>query len=420
MKIFNCDNCAHPVFFENTHCVHCGSTLAFLAAEMDMGSIEPVPGSDSLWRHLQGDGQSAADGDDQLQDDGPRYRLCANSIQYEACNFAVEESDLNMLCVSCRQTRILPDLSAPNNLTRWYRIEIAKRRLNYTLARLGLISTKIDPVSGEGKWEAPIYEFKEDLPGGPAVMTGHDNGLITLNVAEADDDERLKRRLQLHEPYRTLLGHLRHESGHFYWDQLIKDTEKVQPFRDVFGDETLDYGQALQAHYAKDPLSDDWKAQYISFYAASHPWEDWAETWAHYLHMVDLLETASAYRTQVQIPTGEKARSRRRSGKVSDPFEGRVHDFDDLVSQWIPLTLLVNSLNRSLGQEDAYPFALTDSALKKLRFVHEVIYSQVLTRASEVETSNDETQSVVDQAAQNGVTGDAGLDLVEPVPAAAP
>lgn len=308
-----------------------------------------------------------------------RFRLCHNQIEYQACNFAVPEHDPNVLCVSCRLTRILPDLSIPENRERWYRIEVAKRRLFYTLAKLGLVS--VDPPNGER--DGPVFEFLADLPG-QQVMTGHLGGVITINVAEADDTERVRRRVELHEPYRTLLGHLRHESGHYYWDRLIRDGGKLEEFRKLFGDESIDYPQALNAHYSSGP-SANWQMAHVSAYATAHPWEDWAETWAHYLHMVDLLETASSYNTRVVVPGSEGDDN----DEVTNPFEKGASDFDTLVEQWVPLTLLLNSLNRSLGHDDAYPFALTAGALEKLRFVHNVIHAGDLPSGVPLHVAND-------------------------------
>ena len=168
--------------------------------------------------------------------------------------------------------------------------------------------------------------------------------------------------------YRTLLGHLRHESGHFYWDRLVQQGGRLEDFRTLFGDERRDYAAALSAHYAGGPPP-DWQEQHVSAYAAAHPWEDWAETWAHYLHMVDLLETAAAYDTALQVP-GSDGLLRE---QVANPFIRPAPPFDTLVRQWVPLTLLLNSLNRSLGQPDAYPFALSAGALRKLRFVHDTV-----------------------------------------------
>ncbi len=353
MKFFRCDNCGSAVFFENVLCLRCSSTLAFLPDRMSLNAIEPVPGQDHTWRRMRKHSPSAH-----------WYRLCQNNTQQQACNFAVPAADPNPLCVCCRLTQILPDLSTSGNHERWYRIEAAKRRLFYTLARLGLVS--VNPP--DGQYDGPVFQFLADQPGQP-VMTGHSNGLITLNIAEADDGERVRRRLELREPYRTLLGHLRHESGHFYWDGLIRDAGRQHDFRALFGDEQLDYRQSLQSHYASGaPAS--WQDNFVSAYATAHPWEDWAETWAHYLHMVDLLETAASYNTRLSVPGTEDE-----VDEVTNPFETGPKEFEPLVEQWVPLTLLLNSLNRSLGQDDAYPFALSPAALNKLRFIHDLIQS---------------------------------------------
>ncbi|MGV3678164.1 MAG: zinc-binding metallopeptidase family protein [Acidovorax sp.] len=356
MRVFNCDHCGHLVFFDSVQCLHCGSALAFLPDQPTMAALTPAPqdGPD-LWRRMGERGTS--------QYGGKLYRMCHNHTAYDACNFAVPSSDYAELCVSCRQTRILPDLSDPANLRRWKQIEAAKRQLFYTLARLGL-----EPVPGRA---GPVFEFLADLPGGPAILTGHQGGTITLNVAEADDDERARRRIALGEPYRTLIGHLRHESGHFYWDQLVRDGDRLLAFRELFGDERQDYAAALDTHYAKGGSGNDWFLNHVSAYAAAHPWEDWAETWAHYLHMVDLLETAASYQTAVTVPDPHMAMRHH----VSDPFAARHPDFQDMVRQWVPLTLMLNSLNRSLGQDDAYPFALSSGAMVKLRFVHDLVQS---------------------------------------------
>ncbi len=346
MRLFRCDRCGNALYFENWRCLQCGSDLAFLPDCMDLCAIDPAPADGpALWRRHQAPAGEAA----------RRWRLCRHHAQTQACNFAIPAHDTHPLCVSCRQTRVLPDLSAPGNTERWYRLEVAKRRLFFTLACLGLVQP--DPARAGPGQSGPAYEFLADLPGQP-VTTGHAHGVITLNIAEADDDERVRRRVALHEPYRTLLGHLRHESGHYYWDRLVRDTPALPAFRDLFGDERADYAQALQAHYARSPLPEPgWQDAFITAYATAHPWEDWAETWAHYLHMVDLLETAAAFETRQQ----------------GSAVTGGAGDFDALVTRWVPLTLLVNSLNRSLGHGDAYPFALGPGARTKLRFVHDRI-----------------------------------------------
>lgn len=354
MKTFHCQYCGNAVFFENVTCLRCGSDLAFLPDRLDMAAVEPVPGEAALWqprRRHPGAGPA------------PRYRRCENHTTRNACNFMVRADDPDPLCVSCRLTRVIPNLSKEGNPERWYRLEVAKRRLFYTLAKLGLLSP--DPPDGQA--DGPMFEFLEDQPGQP-VLTGHVGGVITLNVAEADDAERVRRREAMHEPYRTLLGHLRHESGHYYWDRLIEEGGRLASFRRLFGDERQDYAQALKAHYARGGAVPNWQDHFVSAYATAHPWEDWAETWAHYLHMVDLLETASSFSTRLTVPGKGKE-----VDEVVNPLETGELAFDVLVEQWVPVTLLVNSLSRSLGQEDAYPFALSPGALEKLRFVHDVI-----------------------------------------------
>ena len=358
MRALHCDHCGHLVFFDSVQCVHCGHTLAFLPDVLVMAALAPSPADGAgVWRCVGGHAGA--------QRAGRLYRMCRNQIAYHACNFAVPVDDVSDLCASCRQTRVLPDLSEPANIGRWMQIEDAKRRLFYTLARL-----RLEPAPGG---TGPVFEFLADVYGGPAVLTGHHNGTITLNVAEADDDVRASRRIALGEPFRTLVGHLRHESGHFYWDQLVRDGGRLDAFRRMFGDERQDYAAALDAHYAKGNAQGNWAEQYVSAYAASHPWEDWAETWAHYLHMIDLLETSASYATEVTVPGIYGPQH----STAIDPFAQPAPGFDAMVAHLVPLTLLLNSLTRSLGQLDAYPFALSQQALAKLRFVHDVVQDAV-------------------------------------------
>ena len=350
MRSFSCDHCHHLVFFENSQCLHCGAQLAFVPERMAVTALQPHPWLENCWDPLS----------PTVRETYPSLRMCANHAQYgSACNFTTESDGSQPYCVSCRQTRWLPDLSDPRNLPRWIKIENAKRYLFYTLSRLQL--TTLQGV------QPPIFDFLQDLPGQAPVMTGHASGTITLNVAEADDDERARVRLALHEPYRTLLGHLRHESGHFFWDILIRGTPWQDAFRILFGDESRDYGDALRLHY-ENPLPLNWHVQFVSAYATAHPWEDWAETWAHYLHVMDLLETAASYQVSLQLPGQAHP-----IAALQDPFASHDQDFVHILQQCMPVTLMLNSLNRSLGQNDAYPFALSNGAIEKLGFVHRVV-----------------------------------------------
>ena len=292
------------------------------------------------------------------------YRACGNYSTHEVCNWAVAADDPNPLCRSCRLTRVIPDLGQPAHKLAWFRLESAKRRLVYSLLHLGCpVESKAEQAQ-----RGLAFEFLADAPGAQKVTTGHAGGVITVNIAEADDAEREKRRVQLHEPYRTLLGHLRHEVGHYYWDRLVKGAPRLERFRGLFGDERQDYAQALQAHYQDGPPA-DWQGHFVSAYAASHPWEDWAETWAHYLHMTDTLEIAAACGLALRPRHPDEPSLK----NITVPQgEGR-EPFDRIAADWHALTYVLNNLNRGLGQADAYPFVLPAPALDKLRFVHDTI-----------------------------------------------
>jgi hypothetical protein len=347
MKVFHCDHCGHLLFFENTQCVRCGHAVAYLPDLAVVGSLDA--NNDGTWRSPIA--RSA----------GRRYRLCDNYTAHNVCNWAVCDGDTHTFCISCRLTRVIPDLRDAAHRPGWYRLEVAKRRLLFTLLALGLpvASREEEPVLGLA------FEFLADDPAG-SVMTGHAAGVITINIAEADDSEREKRRVSLNEPYRTLAGHLRHESGHYYWDRLIAGSNALDGFRARFGDERPDYGAALQVYYANGPAA-DWGNRFISAYASAHPLEDWAETWAHYLHMIDTLETAAACGFSLRPQrTDEPALPPHSRFEVSGRFP-----FDQLIDRWFPLTYALNNLTRGLGLADAYPFVLSPAAVEKLRFVHE-------------------------------------------------
>ncbi len=185
--------------------------------------------------------------------------------------------------------------------------------------------------------------------------------------------QREQTRQDLNESYRTLLGHLRHEIGHYYWDVLIRDNPQwLKRYRTVFGDEREDYGIALSQHYADGPQT-DWPNHFVSAYAASHPWEDWAETWAHYLHLMDTLETAWAYGVTIQ-PKLAKGKTELGLHSHQDPYaQLQLVDAETLLKPAVNLTIAMNSLNRSMGQPDGYPFILNETVRNKLGFIHERI-----------------------------------------------
>jgi hypothetical protein len=347
MKLFECQACGQPLYFENTLCESCRRRLGFLSSLQEVTALD--------W---DGDAWKA------LAEPERRFRFCLNAEQ-DACNWLVPVDSPEPFCAACRHNRMIPDLSQPRNLDSWRRLETAKHRLFYTLLRLDLPVTR-RPEDPNGL----TFDFLAD-PVAPnantaPVLTGHHNGLITINIAEANDAEREFRRSAMGEPYRTLLGHFRHEVGHYYWTLLIENDPSIERFRALFGDERQDYAQALRDHYDRG-ASPDWQNSFVSAYASAHPWEDWAETWAHYLHMVDTLETASAFGLRVKPRV---SRQQELSAAIDfDPH--RVDDLNRLIAAWLPLTFAVNSLNRSMGQPDLYPFVLAPAAIGKLAFVHE-------------------------------------------------
>ncbi len=334
------------IFFENDRCLKCGHPLGFRPDALDLSALDEA--ANDQW-HIHGTPVS-----------GRAYRLCANGKQHGICNWLVPADDLSAWCLACRLNEVIPDLGGAKNLGRWSKLELAKRRCIYTFLKLGL------PVEKTSADERPPlrFQFLEEKPGTP-VKTGHENGVITINIAEADEDERERRRLHLHEPYRTLVGHFRHESGHFYWDRLIANSPDLGRFRELFGDETTDYNSALETYYQQGPPA-DWMAKTVTPYACSHPWDDWAETWAHYLHIVDTLESAASF------GLGMKENAQAKPGSLPIKY-GEDMDFNRMLAEWTPLTCALNAMNRGMGVADLYPFVIPQPAIEKLRYIHEVI-----------------------------------------------
>ncbi|GJM12826.1 MAG: hypothetical protein DHS20C12_12290 [Pseudohongiella sp.] len=321
------------LFFENTKCLSCGFGIGFDPASMKMRRVADEASGQKISR-------------------ANALHRCKNSTDYDVCNWLVNDPN-EEYCLSCKLNHTIPNLLDENRRSWWKSLEYAKRRLIYSLLSLNL------PVVG--KHNDPMglaFKFMEDQRTNPEVFeehvnTGHLDGMITINIAEADRVKSEIARQYTRELYRTLLGHFRHESGHYYFLKLITTDERKQQFIELFGDYNQDYASALKDYY-KNNFVTAHDPNMISHYAQSHPWEDWAEVWAHYLHMIDTLETANQYRVR----------------QSSAQFD----DIDNTLRKWGELTLLLNSLNRSMGLEDAYPFVLSELSLRKLRFVHGLIY----------------------------------------------
>jgi hypothetical protein len=301
------------------------------------------------------------------------FKRCQNGIDYGVCNWLIPSERSETLCTACRLNLIIPDLNAPRNLEAWHKIEIAKRRILYTLARLGLYpsSKAEDPASGLA------FDFLRPAPG-QQVLTGHDNGIITMNVDEAEDDRRARLRGELGESYRTLIGHFRHEVGHFYWDRFFQGRADDDPcmvgFREIFGDERADYDAALAAHYANPAPAPAEK--YISNYAAMHPWEDWAETWAHYLHITDGAETALNFGLNpegVPIPFTPFPKEAMDLPAGLNWTGDEQKSFHKKLEAWSKLAPALNEMVASLGHEAFYPFVFSVEIVQKFSFVHYMV-----------------------------------------------
>lgn len=330
MRRFACD-CGNPVYFENDFCVNCRSVLGYDPRRASIVTLADWGGG--VFRDFQGNA----------------FRFCRNGEEFGVCNWLVEEGAASPYCSACQFNRTVPNQAAPQNQKRWLALERAKKRLIYTLDQLELplINGWVDPQRGL------LLDFVEDSRSSDHypetfVSTGYLGGVITINTLEADDVARAAARDEMNESYRTVLGHLRHESGHYYWSLLNPSHELLEEFRDLFGDERADYARALELHYENSPPA-DWRDFYISAYASAHPSEDWAECWGHYLHIYDALDTAWTHGLLASAPS-----------ELAMP--GRLE-------AWTNISLTLNELNRSVGKGDAYPFVINEAVAEKLDFI---------------------------------------------------
>ena len=333
MRQLTCPKCRTATFFEIGQCPTCETPLTFNLTLFSFEALESVV-------------------------------PCANRTLI-GCNWSVDNG--HPFCHSCRLTRTIPNLGSDRNVVLWKRVETAKRRLVYDLGRLDL------PLAIPSGPQISFDILSDETAGFP-ILTGHLAGLITLNLAEADDAERELRRVAFREPYRTLLGHFRHEVGHFYWEVLVGQTSLKGAFQLIFGYESRSYEAALNAYHQRTERSFDRQA-FISEYATSHPWEDWAETFAHFLHIVATLDSAAG----LPLSLGERSRQ-----TIENPY--READFEALLTSWSPVAYSINELNRSMGLNDAYPFQLTPAVRGKLHFVHMAIlnFRQRVAPGSEI------------------------------------
>lgn len=374
-RAYRC-HCGNPVFFRNSECLVCGTPLGYDSALARLIPLTPGQHVDT-WVQWQAEQPFL------LPNAAPAqtYTRCSNLATPAACNWLVPLAPLEnsaqdaqtpqLLCQACRLNRTIPDLNDiahPDNGVLWGRIELAKRRLFSSLLalRLPVASLTEDPVRGIS------FDLLRSSDGGPAVMTGHKAGLITLNLQEADDAVREAVRSAMREPYRTLLGHFRHEIGHYYWDRLVRGTAWMDGFHALFGDETQDYAACLQKNYAEGPPA-RWWLRHVSAYASTHPWEDWAECWAHYLHMRDTIDTAVSL--GLATDSAHLEFTAFTLDALYQPEHPEAQNFLDFLNDWTRLTTLLNEMSRSMGQPDFYPFVLPHEVIAKLHFIHLLVTS---------------------------------------------
>ncbi|MGZ5397726.1 MAG: zinc-binding metallopeptidase family protein [Mycobacterium sp.] len=336
MRDFTCPNCGQRLSFENSLCLSCKSSLVFSLE--DMALLVIAPGEESEHAGAV---------------DSSQYQLCAN-LYLAKCNWLVEKAPTRRLCPSCALTRTRPNESDTKAMVAFAVAAKAQRRLIVELHEMKL------PIVGRD--EDPDYGLAFDLLSSEfeKVFTGHENGVITLDLAEGDDVHREQLRVAMDEPYRTMLGHFRHEIGHYYYYRLVDPSQDYKKqFRELFGDADADYQAALDRHY-NEGAPPNWDKNFVSSYATMHPAEDWAETFAHYLHIRDTLDTAAAFSFAPAAATFERG--------VLGPS-----GFQTIIDMWLPLAWSLNMINRSMGKEDLYPFVLPAAVLEKMRFVHTVI-----------------------------------------------
>ncbi|MGJ7491189.1 zinc-binding metallopeptidase family protein [Variovorax sp. ZT4R33] len=369
-RAYQCQ-CGRPVFLGNSQCLACRTPLGYVTERLGVVPLAPATHDNAEPDTFTVFGDTG----------GKAWRRCANFLSAAGCNWMVPaprggdgpafntEGLAPGFCLSCSSTRTIPDLSVESNGDLWRKLEQAKRRLLSQLLALGLpvVTRYTDPVHGLA------FDFLGNMPGGPHVLTGHEEGVITLNAEEAEDAVRERIRAEMREPYRTLVGHFRHEIGHYYWDLLVFPTPWVDDYRALFGDERADYATALRSHYENGPPA-DWAIRFVTSYASSHPWEDWAETWAHYLHMADTADTAMSFGVDAQ--NVELASDLFEPSDLWQPDHPGALKFLDFLNGWVRLTNVLNELSRSMGQPDYYPFVLPRATVGKLQFIHQVITEQ--------------------------------------------
>lgn len=360
MQTFRC-TCGNRIYFDNTVCLVCQREIGWCEACARLSGLEPAVDAGTVQPNSYRCGHS---------DCGQPLNKCHNYIVENICNRCdapqlappavndgspVAEIPPAQLCSACQLTETIPDLSIDGNREKWARLEAAKRRLLYTLDRLGLPYADAEPKL--------TFDFKADyVPpnnawrnAGPkeVVYTGHAAGKVTINIREADDAIREQLRQQFQEAHRTLIGHFHHEVGHYYWEVLVlgkRERDFIKLFRDH---NAVPYADAMSAYYQNGPC-ENWNQSFISAYATSHPWEDFAETFGLYLDMISVLDTAAHLFKTIRV-------------------NFRSRSVVPLVERFQEVGILVNEFNRTAGLIDLVPDVVVGPVVTKLEFIHTLV-----------------------------------------------
>ena len=326
--------CGAPVFFDSNECKACQRKIAFNPATLRFHPLEQVSNNVSSI------------------DVEPSWHLCENGVHYDVCNWLRPSSAESKLCFACQFNRYIPNLSRANNTRLWRVLELNKRHLLLNLITLGIPCINSWNAPNEGFLFDFLEDFRDGIEEGTFVTTGYAGGIITINILEAEPLSRVAQQQASNEVYRTVLGHMRHEIGHHFFQCIKGDQMLHSNFEQKFGSSSLDYNNALAEFYASGP-DVNWSEYCITAYASAHPMEDWAETWSHYLHIYDALDTAFNF------------------GLVSE--NPNVLSIHDKISHWRQFSVALNEMNRSMGMSDIYPFVINAQVEDKLAFVEKAI-----------------------------------------------
>ncbi|MFT3798536.1 putative zinc-binding metallopeptidase [Microbacterium sp.] len=341
MAGYSCSACGSFLILESLTCPGCGAVVGFHRQSRAFFTLPDEKASIDIG--------------------GEEFRAC--SRRSWECNWLVGESEQSGRCFSCRLTRRIPPSDDTLALEKLADTAVAKRRLLVQLFELGLPVTPYDEQEG-----GLAFDLVSSRSSGEKVMIGHANGVITIDLAESLDDHRERLRVQLGEPYRTMLGHLRHEVGHYFQNVLVTDWDEC---RDLFSDERASYRDAIARHY-RTGAPEGWRENYLSEYATMHPWEDFAECFAHYLHITGTLGTAARAGLELHAEHAEDV-----AVSITPRLSYADAEMQTMLDDWALASLFFNQINRAMGHRPLYPFTISAAVATKLTYIHRLVTGHV-------------------------------------------